>query len=157
MTKVETAEIMVKAKDSFQKWRDISKVEFAQMIVTWHELLEDMPYEMAKQAMSEYIRENNYPPTVADIYRPYKEYKGQTKADKRESINIYYRAISNYPCYEDTADTKREYMRILGDNPTPEKAMKFERDLIAFVRDHEVSEEYIPPLIEYLKGVKQIE
>jgi hypothetical protein len=157
MTKAETAEIMVKAKDSFQKWRDISKVEFAQMIVTWHELLEDMPYEMAKQAMSEYIRENNYPPTVADIYRPYKEYKDQLKADKREAINIYYRAIANYPCYEDTPEIQSEYMRIIGKTPDPDKARRFETRLIAFVRKHEESKEPIPPLIKYLKGVKQIE
>lgn len=156
MTKAETAEIMVKAKDSFQKWRDISKVEFAQMIVTWHELLEDMPYEMAKQTMSDYIRENNYPPTVADIYRPYKEYKEQVKTDRKEAIEIYYRAIAYYPCYKDTPDAQREFIRIMG-NPTPRKAEKFERDLIKFVREREMSEEYIPPLIEYMKGVKAIE
>lgn len=157
MTLKEVAQICATIRKATFAWRNESEKDFAETINVWFECLKDEPFDMAMKAATEYIRENNYPPTVADVYRPYKEYKEQTKADKRESINIYYRAISNYPCYEDTADTKREYMRILGDNPTPEKAMKFERDLIAFVRDHEVSEEYIPPLIEYLKGVKQIE
>lgn len=151
----ETANLLMLVKTTYRKWFDGSKEEFAKTVECWHDILGDEPYEMAKKAFDEFSRDSVYPPTPADVYRPYKEYLEQKKADKRELINIYYRAISNYPCYEDTAEVKREYMRIVGDSPV--KAIRFEKKLIEFVQDAELSDEHIPPLIDYLKGVKQIE
>lgn len=153
----ETANLLMSIKTTYKKWFDGNKEEFARTVECWHDILGNEPYEMAKGAFEEFSRNSVYPPTPADIYKPYKEYLEQGKADKREAINIYYRAISNYPCYEDTAETQQEYMRIIGEKPTPEKAIRFERDLISYVRDRELYDEYIPPLIEYMKGVKKIE
>lgn len=156
MDKKETAKLLMTIKTSYKRFFDGGKEEFIQMVEIWQEMLEDEPYEMAKQALVDFSRVSPFPPTIADIYRPYKDMLAKREVDKRESINIYYRAIANYPCYKDTADAQKEFMRILG-NPDPEKAEKFERDLIKFVREREMSEEYIPPLIEYMKGVKAIE
>lgn len=157
MTLKETATICAMIRKATFAWRNETEADFAETISIWHECLGDEPYEMARKAAAEYIRENNYPPTVADVYKPYKEYKEQRESDKKETINIYYRAIANYPCYEDTPDAQREYMRIIGKNPTPDKGMKFERDLIDFVRQHERERKEVPPFIEYMKGVKAIE
>ena len=157
MTLKEVAQICATIRKATFAWRNESEKDFAETINVWFECLKDEPFDMAMKAATEYIRENNYPPTVADVYRPYKEYKDQLKADKREAINIYYRAIANYPCYEDTPEIQSEYMRIIGKTPDPDKARRFETRLIAFVRKHEESKEPIPPLIKYLKGVKQIE
>lgn len=157
MDKKETAKLLMAIKTSYKRWFDGSREEFAQTVEIWQKSLADEPYEMAEQALIDFSRESQYPPTISDIYRPYKEYKEKCEADKKETIDIYFRAISNYPCYKDTPDAQREYMRIIGKNPTPDKGMKFERDLIDFVRQHERERKEVPPFIEYMKGVKAIE
>lgn len=157
MTLKEVAQICATIRKATYAWRNESEKDFKETVKVWYECLKDMPFDMAMKSTTAYLRDKNYPPTVADVYKPYKEYLEQKKLFKRELINIYYRAISNYPCYEDTQEAQQEYMRILGDNPSPEKAIRFERDLIDYVRDLEMNDDYTPPLIEYLKGVKQIE
>lgn len=157
MTLKETAMICAMIRKATFAWRNESESEFSETISIWHECLGNEPYEMARKAAAEYIRENNYPPTVADVYKPYKDHIEQMKVDRREATNIYYRAISNYPCYEDTAEAKTEFVRIVGEIPNPDKARKFESQLINFVREREINRQPIPPLIEYLKGVKPIE
>ena len=155
MTKAEVAEIMIKAKDNFQKWRDIEKPEFAQMIVTWSEYLSDVPYEIAKNAMADYIKHNQYQPTVSDIRKPYHEYLEEQKQLKREYNNIYYTAISFYPCYQDTPELKNEWNRLCGNNIP--KANRLMNKIIDFVREQELADEYIPPILEWMKGLEKIE
>lgn len=155
MTKAQVAELMVKAKDSFQKWKEIDKAEFAQMIVTWHECLKDVPYEMAQKAMIDYIKENQYPPTIADIYEPYKKWLERQNELRIKYNNIYYKAISHYPCYQDTPEERKEFDRICGNNLN--KATALSDKLIEFVKTREREKNCIPTLINWLKGIDSIE
>lgn len=155
MTKQETAELMVKAKDVFQKWKDIEKEEFARMILTWHEYLADVPNEIAKKAMADYVKENSYPPTIADIYKPYNEQKEQQKALLFEYNNIYYSAIAHYPGYKDSEAERKEFDRITGYNRT--KATRLSNKLIDYVRSCELAGKEMPTLEEWLKGVDSID
>ena len=153
----ETARLCIEIRQATHAWAKESDDSFEQIVRLWHECLKNEPYEMAKKALVDYLVKNTFPPTIADIYRPYLEQTDREKVDKKETIDIYFRAISNYPCYKDTPDTQKEYMRIIGKKPTPDKGLKFERDLVAFVREHELKKMDVPPLIEYMKGVKAIE
>lgn len=155
MTKEEVVEIMLEAKDSFQRWRDIDNAEYARMCGTWYEMLNDVPYEMAKKAMVDYIKTNQYPPTIADIRKPYHEYLEEQKQLKREYNNIYYTAISFYPCYQDTPELKNEWNRLCGNNIP--KANKLQNKIVNFVRERELADEYIPPILEWMKGLEKIE
>ena len=151
----ETAEIMVRAKDSFQKWKDIDKYEFAEMIKTWHECLEDIPYEFARKSMMDYIKGNQYPPTVYDIRKPWNEYQEEKRERNKQLRKLYYDTISEYPCYKDTLEMQNEWMRICQNDIS--KAERFERQLIKYVRSCEMQRIDTMPFEEYMKGVKQIE
>lgn len=155
MTIKETAMICSMIRKATFAWRNESENEFAETISIWHECLKDEPYEMARQAVAEYIRANNYPPTVADVYRPYKEYLDSKKEKNKTLREIYYRTISYFPCYKDTPEMQNEWMRITQNDIG--KAERFARVLISYV--HECETMGVDPMTfeEYMKGVKRIE
>jgi len=151
----ETAMICGMIRKATFAWRNESENEFAETISIWHECLKDEPYEMARQAVAEYIRVNNYPPTVADVYRPYKEYLESKKEKNKRLREIYYNTIDHYPCYADTREIQNEWMRITGNDIG--KAEQFKTQLVEYVRGCEM--QGIDPIQfeKYMKGVKQIE
>ena len=155
MTKAEVAEIMVKTKDSFQKWKEIDKAEFAQMIVTWSECLEDVPYEFGRKGMIDYIKDNQYPPTIYDIRKPYKVFLEQQEVLKREYNNIYYSAIAYYPAYKDSREERIEFDRITKNSVG--KAAKLSNMIVSFVREQEKGRCEFPTLEEWLKGIDSID
>lgn len=155
MTKEQVAEIMVMAKDSFQKWKDIETVEFVEMITTWSLCLDDIPYEMGKKSMIDYIKDNQYPPTIADIRKPYKEYLEQQEVLRREYNNIYYAAIANYPGYKDSREERIEFDRITSKSVS--KATRLSNMIVLFVRQQEKDKGEFPALEEWLKGIDSIE
>lgn len=151
----ETANLLMLVKATYRKWFDGSKEEFARTVTSWHDILCDEPYEMAKNAFDEFSRDSVYPPTPADIYKPYKEYLEEKKEKNKRLREIYYRTIAYYPCYTDTPEMQNEWMRITGNDIS--KAERFERQLIGFVKDNETKGIDPKPFEEYMKGVKQIE
>lgn len=155
MTLKEVAQICTTIRKATFAWRNESDQDFMETINVWYECLKDVPFDMAMKAATEYICENNYPPTVADIYKPYKEYLEEKKEKNKHLREIYYRTIAYYPCYTDTPEMQNEWMRITGNDI--DKAERFERQLIGFVKDHEMHGIDPKPFEEYMKGVKQIE
>lgn len=155
MTLKETAQICVKIRKTTFAWRNENENEFSKTIEAWYECLKDMPYEMAMKATNDYLQSNTYPPTVADIYKPYKEHLEEQKRLRVEYNNIYLTAISNYPCYEDTAEIRKEFQRITKNSIS--NAAAFSNTVISFVRGREKSGEEIPPLIEWMKGIDELE
>ena len=151
----ETAQLLMSIKTSYKRWFDGSKEEFSQMVETWYEALKDEPYEMAKGALVTFSRNSQYPPTIADIYRPYKEYLEQQKVLRREYNEVYLSAIAFYPCYQDSREERIEFDRITENSVT--KARILARQIEAFVREKETGRGEMPTLINYLKGLKKIE
>lgn len=155
MDKKQTAQLLMTIKTMYKRWFDGSKEEFALMIEFWHEALKDMPYEMAKKALVDFSKNSQYPPTIADIYKYQKDYLEEQKALRIEYNNIYYTAIAYYPCYEDTPEVRNEFDRITGKSVS--KATRLSNTIHDYVRGCEMNEEYIPPILEWLKGMKEID
>lgn len=155
MTLKEVAQICVLIRKTTFAWKNETDDEFENVIKIWHELLKDVPFDMAMKATTDYLKDSSYPPTVADIYKPYKEYLEEQKQLKREYNNIYYTAISFYPCYQDTPELKNEWNRLCGNNIP--KANRLMNKIIDFVREQELADEYIPPILEWMKGLEKIE
>ena len=155
MTLKEVAQICVLIRKTTFAWKNESDDGFEEIVNAWHECLQDEPYEMARKAAADYIKANNYPPTVADVYKPYKEWKERQHELMIEYGNVYLTAISYYPCYEDTSEVRAEFDRIAGNSVS--KAKVPNTRLLDFVRNREKSGEEIPPLIEWLKGMDSIE
>lgn len=155
MTFKEVAKICATIRKTTFAWRNENDAEFMETIKIWHECLKDVPFDMAMKAATEYLRDNNYPPTIADIYRPYKEFLAEMEERKKTLHLIYDRTIQNYPCYKDTMLARNEWARITGKDIS--KAERFERQLIEYVRSCEMQRIDTMPFEEYMKGVKQIE
>lgn len=155
MTLKETAQICVMIRKTTFAWKNETDDEFEEVVKLWHECLKEVPFEMAKKATMVYLQNNQYPPTVADIYRPYKEWQENQKVLRVEYNNIYLSAISNYPGYEDTAELRREFDRLAGNNLG--KARKLQAMISEYVKDQELADEYIPPIIEWIKGIDSID
>lgn len=155
MTLKEVAQICVMIRKTTFAWKNETEDDFVDIVNAWYECLKDVPYEMAKKAVTDYVCKNNYPPTVADIYKPYKEHLEEQKRLRVEYNNIYLTAISNYPCYEDTAEIRKEFQRITKNSIS--NAAAFSNTVISFVRGREKSGEEIPPLIEWMKGIDEFE
>jgi len=155
MTLKEVAQICVLIRKTTFAWKNESDDGFEEIVNAWYECLQDEPYEMARKAAADYIKANNYPPTVADVYRPYREWKDRQHKLMIEYGNIYRAAIAYYPCYEDTSEVREEFDRIAGYSVS--KAKVLNTRLLDFVRSKEKSGEEIPPLIEWLKGMNSIE
>lgn len=155
MTKKEVAQICVMIRKATNAWRNESPDDFEETINVWYECLKAEPFEMAQKALNDYLRENQYPPTVSDIYKPYKEWLERQAELKREYNNVYYNAIAYYPCYQDTREERAEFDRITG--KSVRNARTLSRQIEVFVRDREESQSCFPTLIDYLKGVKKIE
>lgn len=155
MNKKEVAQLCTMIRKTTNAWRNESDDEFFETVNIWYGMLKDEPYEIAQQALNDYLRRNTYPPTVADIYKPYKEKLEKQDELRREYNNTYYTAISFYPCYEDTAEVRREFDRITGNSVS--KAGRLQTKISEYVRGQELADEYIPPIIEWLKGIEEIE
>lgn len=155
MTLKETARICATIRNATFAWRNQNEAEFTETIKVWYECLKDEPFEMGMNAAIEYIRQNSYPPTVADVYKPYKEYKENQKALRIEYNQIYRNAISYYPCYQDSPEERAEFDRITGNNVG--KATRLSNMLTAYVREKEKEKGCMPTLINWLKGVEKIE
>ena len=155
MTLKEVAKICVLIRKAAFAWKNETEDEFEETVKLWFECLKDVPFEMAQKAAIEYLQNNQYPPTVADIYRPYKEWQAQQKELRLEYNLIYRNAISHYPCYMDTPDERKEFDRITGNSVS--NARKLERQIEEYVREEETSHGCLPTLINYLKGLKKFE
>ena len=155
MTLKEVAQICVMIRKTTFAWKNEKDDDFEEIVNAWYDCLKEEPFEMAKKAVTDYVRENNYPPTVADVYKPYKEWLENQKVLRIEYNNIYSTAISHYPCYEDTKEVRAEFDRITGKSVS--KATRFTSILIDYVRGCEMAEEYIPPILEWMKGVREID
>ena len=155
MNKKEVAQICTKIRKATNTWRNESEDEFFETVGVWYECLKDEPYEMAVEALNEYLRSNTYPPTVADIYRPYKEWQAKQAELRKEYNDIYYTAISYYPCYMDSPDERKEFDRLTGNNIG--KARRLSSMIASYVREKEEQHGCMPTLINWLKGIEKIE
>ena len=151
----ETAELCLSIRQATHAWSKESDDEFEQIVRFWHKCLKDVPFDFAENALVDFLSTNKFPPTIADIKKPWLDHLESKKEKNKQLREIYYRTIAYYPCYIDTDETKNEWMRITGNNI--EAALRFERWLIDFVRQSEKSGTDFKPFEDFMKGVKQIE
>lgn len=121
----------------------------------WFEMLEDLETAGVAKAVDNYIKDNRYPPTVADIRheynRMYEAYQGLIKSVKTE----FGLACQYYPNMD--MDVEQEafeiYLARLKKHPQGEwmpRTRKFHKDTTDFVRDCEINHKDIPPFKDYV-------
>lgn len=121
----------------------------------WFEMLGEYETAGVERAVTNYIKENKYPPTVADIRQEYKRmyeaYQSLIKEVKKE----FGVACQFYPNMD--LDTEQEtfeiYLTRLKKHPQGEwitRTRKFRTDTIEFVRGCEINHKDIPKFKDYV-------
>lgn len=106
MDKSETLKLLTLIASSFENFLPKNHETQKMFVEIWHESLEDVPFEAAKAALKEHMKESVYVPKVADIYQRFVRKKLPDFPDPVEEFNRVIRAIGTYGynrCEEATA------------------------------------------------------
>lgn len=121
----------------------------------WFEMLEDLEYAGALRAVQNYVKENQYPPTIADIRQEYNRMYEAYKTLVREVKKEFGLACQYYPSVD--LDTKSEAFDVfftkLKKHPQGEwiaLTRRFNNSTTSFVRDCEVNHKAIPKFKDYV-------
>ena len=83
MEYLETATIIKKIIYMYPvAFKDINDEKIKAIIDVWHEELKKCDYEKTVAKLSDYIKENKYPPSIADIYKP----KGRVLTEEEKEL-----------------------------------------------------------------------
>lgn len=80
----------------------------------WFRLLEDCRYRQLEIAAENYMKENRYPPTVADLREKYREIEEQNRRDMARVEDLFRRLADLYPLGYDDGLARGVFFRILG-------------------------------------------
>ena len=152
MTKNEWGTIVKQVRAFYPRYNFIEEKD---TFDAWYEMLEDLEYAGALRAVQNYVKENQYPPTIADIRHEYNRmfeaYQGLIKSVKTE----FGLACQYYPNMDMNVEqeTFEIYLARLKKHPQGEwmpRTRKFHKDTTDFVRDCEINHKDIPQFKDYV-------
>lgn len=93
MNKSETLKLLTLIQSSFENFLPKNHETQKMFIEMWHESLEEVPFEAARIALKEHMKESVYVPKVADIYQRYVKKKLPDFPDPVDEFNKVIRAV----------------------------------------------------------------
>lgn len=130
----------------------------AAMLDEWLRLLEDLDALILEKAVDNYIKSNEYQPTIANIRTEYQKIVDQKRAVKRELLEIYDRTRGVYPGSTDDNETKKAWWELISTKPESEWvafARRVEETTNKYVAMIEQSNrETIPTITEFFRGAR---
>lgn len=101
------------------------------------DLLKDCEFEMLKEAVNNYLANNEYPPLPANLRKEYMEIYDRERDHRQLIESIYERAYGTWPLREneDTAPAKREFMALVFSQPKA-KQKEFADHLLNRIRQY---------------------
>lgn len=165
MTREEFATIVTKINQVYLDKKPITKEGFD----IWYDLLSDLEAATLDAASSNYIRENRYPPTIADLRSEYQKIKDYLADVKSQLRAIYDRTRGIYPDthLNDDEETRRAasedamkaWWDLVKEYPIDERIARAERiESVTnqFVRKVEEDEnrKEIPTLADFFRGAR---
>lgn len=165
VTREEFASIVIKINQAYADKKPITK----EGIDIWYELLNDLDARTLNAAANNYIMDNRYPPTIADLRQEYKHIKDHIAEINQQLREIYDRTRGTYPNVHlnDDEETKRKaaeeardtWVSLIMKVPLEERveyAKKIESAVINYVHSVEAdpNRNKIPPLEAFFKGEK---
>lgn len=120
----------------------------------WYDYVGDLDYDQAREAVRRYVRENEFPPTVAGIMHHYREID-------RERSELYTRLCEDYNIITGlypgggSAEAAREYEAFIGRFPMHQRKIVSQR-LARCVADFvNKAAGDVPSLAEYIRGLNE--
>lgn len=152
MTKDEWGKIVKRICDFYPRSNFMDKQD---VFDAWYSLLEDLEFPAAMRAVENYAKENQYPPTIADIRQGYKVLWDDYKAFIRDCKDIYCIAADYYPGMD--MELKNEGFEILRQKLSAyphrewrKRLTDWERKAVAYVRDCEINHKDVKNFKDYV-------
>ena len=112
MEKLQAFEIFSKLASLYPNWKTNKEIASA-----WIEVLEKEDYENAVRNMNEYIKSNDFPPTIANIIKPNQDLMQERRlarqAQEEEERRAYDEKAVEAP-WTRMGISRKEYMSLLG-------------------------------------------
>ena len=165
MTKEEFSVIVIKINQAYRDRQPITKEGFD----IWYDLLSDLNVKTLNMATSNYIRDNKYPPTIADLRSEYKRIVDHYSDMSKQLREIYDRTRGIYPDMhlKDDEETRQEaakdaqqaWQDLIKEKPMEERiafAKRIEEITNLYVRkvESDATRQKIPTLAEFFRGAR---
>lgn len=146
MTKDEWGTVVKKICDFYPRYNFMDKKE---VFDAWYGVLKDLEFPATLKAVENYVKENQYPPTIADIRNGYQKLLDGYNALLKEVKNDFEIAMSYYPKPDKTAYDL--YLSKLKKNPQKEwisRTRAFKSTTIEYVSD--INKKDYPSFKDYI-------
>lgn len=90
---MEKAEFLVLVKTMKAMYPNMFKDEYS--VNVWFEMLKDLPYKVASNALAKHINTSEYPPNVASIRRNAMDMTTQQEINGEQAWSLVFKAIEN--------------------------------------------------------------
>ena len=125
----------------------------AETAKAWFPLVEDMEFEKAKQAVNNYIKEERFAPTIADIRSRYSAILEEEKRLLREIRNSYDNVKSYYP---GSGGANYGWEEFKARVKSPEEARTLSQMIFSFVRQMESEKcDKTPDFADVIKFIRK--
>ena len=154
MNKTDLAEVINIIKNTYgSRFQEFTK----SAADVWFECLKDLNRDMLVNATYNYVKKNQYPPTIADLRHEYEALDDERRRKRVQLRDTYNSTLAIYPCaYDEQPEVDKVYKSILMEYPVEERqavADKIYRKVDDFVRAWERKKDpNIITLTEYLKS-----
>lgn len=95
-----------------------------------YSMVDDLDYERAKDAVTNYIKSNKFSPTIADIRDEYEKIAAEERKAKGEINRYYEQSRSYYPSSGEMGYGKKEFFERA---KTPEQAQRLYNAIVRYV------------------------
>ena len=144
MTRDDFKKIIKTARSFYPRERFVdNKADFD----NWFSVFNDLDYEIADKALREYVKDNEYAPTVAGIRKNYEKIVDEEKKIRRD-VNEKYGFLLTYFGERETKETKDKFWELVKSDTKDKIIQKAEWLRMA---GYNVCEE--KTLMEFLNGV----
>lgn len=122
----------------------------------WFEYFADCKEKIFEQAVTNYIKHEEFPPSIAGVMKYYREIETYLKEMREFLFSQYSMMMATWDENQDQ-DTLNEFVRIIRKYPREKKkeaAIEITNKAISYHHDCEYEGRTAPSLLEYLRGVK---
>ena len=134
----------------------LNKAQLQEKVNFWYEYFADCKEKIFEQAVTNYIKHEEFPPSIAGVMKYYCEIETYLKEMREFLFSQYSMMMATWDENQDQ-DTLNEFVRIIRKYPREKKkeaAIEITNKAISYHHDCEYEGRTAPSLLEYLRGVK---
>jgi hypothetical protein len=132
----------------------LNKVQLQEKVNFWYEYFADCKEKIFEQAVTNYIKHEEFPPSIAGVMKYYREIETYLKEMKEFLFSQYSMMMATWDENLDQ-ETLNEFVKVVRKYPGDKKkeaAIEITNRAISYHHDCEYDGRKAPSLLEYLRG-----